>query len=44
MFNGDVLHGVIPGRGHVEGGGTDERRVTFMVAFWEDIKATVRSP
>lgn len=41
MFNGDVLHGVIPGREHVSGGNTDERRVTFMVAFWEDIKATV---
>jgi hypothetical protein len=38
MFDGRVLHGVIPGRGEVEAAST-ARRVTFMVAFWEDISA-----
>ena len=42
MFEGSVLHGVIPGRGFVPEG-AQGRRVTFMVAFWEDIKATVWS-
>ncbi|KAJ3101500.1 hypothetical protein HDU97_001315 [Phlyctochytrium planicorne] len=35
VFDGSVLHGVVPGRGvwpnHLD------RRVTFMVAFWDDI-------
>ena len=33
IFDGRVLHGVIPGRGVGPGG----RRVTLMVAFWEDL-------
>jgi len=33
VFDGHVLHGVIPGRGVGPGG----RRVTLMVAFWEDL-------
>lgn len=41
MFTGNVLHGVIPGRGQVPEG-NNARRVTFMVAFWEDIKGHVR--
>eukprot|EP00668_Euglena_longa_P046356 GGOE01062041.1.p1 GENE.GGOE01062041.1~~GGOE01062041.1.p1 ORF type:complete len:442 (+),score=71.21 GGOE01062041.1:54-1379(+) len=38
MFNGEVLHGVIPGRGVPCGGhpGKPSRRVTFMAAFWKD--------
>ena len=33
VFNGRVLHGVVPGKGVREG-----RRVTLMMAFWDDIK------
>jgi len=35
MFKGNVLHGVIPGRG-VAPAGTG-KRITFMVAFWKGI-------
>ncbi|KAJ3310091.1 hypothetical protein HDU76_003457 [Blyttiomyces sp. JEL0837] len=35
MFDGSVLHGVIPGRGTRD---ESNRRVTFMVAFWDKIK------
>jgi len=38
-FDGSVLHGVIPGRGVRP---VKARRVTWMVAFWEDIK--MRTP
>ena len=34
-FDGTVLHGVIPGKDFVEGGG---RRVTLMLAFWNSIR------
>ena len=33
-FDGRYLHGVVPGKGVQTG-----RRVTLMIAFWEDIKA-----
>jgi hypothetical protein len=33
VFDGRVLHGVVPGKGVREG-----RRVTLMMAFWDDIK------
>ncbi|KAI8809551.1 hypothetical protein BJ742DRAFT_771028 [Cladochytrium replicatum] len=36
VFDGSVLHGVIPGRGPAAS--RDARRVTFMVAFWADIR------
>jgi hypothetical protein len=32
-FDGRCLHGVVPGKGFREG-----RRVTLMMAFWEDIR------
>jgi len=35
VFDGSVLHGVIPGRGYVEKG---RNRVTLMVALWNDIR------
>ncbi|KAJ3211570.1 hypothetical protein HDU67_004425 [Dinochytrium kinnereticum] len=35
-FDGSVLHGVIPGRGFWPN--NEDRRVTFMVAFWDDIQ------
>mmetsp|Transcript_8621 Transcript_8621/g.13970 ORF Transcript_8621/g.13970 Transcript_8621/m.13970 type:complete len:345 (-) Transcript_8621:103-1137(-) len=35
VFDGKVLHGVIPGHGIVKKG---ERRVTFMCAFWKGLK------
>ena len=34
LFDGSVLHGVIPGRGYVGG----RHRVTLMVALWKDIR------
>jgi hypothetical protein len=34
-FDGTVLHGVIPGKDFVPGGG---RRVTLMLAFWNSIR------
>ena len=34
VFDGSVLHGVIPGRGYVG----QRKRVTLMVALWEDIR------
>ncbi len=34
VFDGSVLHGVIPGRGYVGG----RHRVTLMVALWADIR------
>ncbi len=37
IFDGKVLHGVIPGVGATPRAG--ERRVTFMVAFWRDISS-----
>lgn len=46
-FDGQVLHGVVPGKGVVViggggcgggGGGDGGRRVTLMMAFWEDIQ------
>ncbi|KAI8622370.1 hypothetical protein BC830DRAFT_1162989 [Chytriomyces sp. MP71] len=43
MFDGSVLHGVVPGRGYCERGAReDARRTSFMVAFWEeeDIQAS----
>ncbi len=36
MFDGSVLHGVLPGRGPAAAPGA--RRVTLMVAFWRDLK------
>jgi hypothetical protein len=42
MFDGSVLHGVIPGHGvpdqqlQHEGDGGDGRRITLMIAFWKD--------
>ncbi|CAN0148701.1 unnamed protein product, partial [Discosporangium mesarthrocarpum] len=60
IFDGGVLHGVIPGRGvpppssnaigspgvveqgQGQGQGQRQRRVTWMVAFWRDIKARPR--
>jgi len=35
IFKGNVLHGVIPGRSFTQN--PEKRRITFMVAFWEDI-------
>ncbi|GAX79285.1 hypothetical protein CEUSTIGMA_g6725.t1 [Chlamydomonas eustigma] len=40
MFDGSVLHGVIPGRGPSPKAG--EKRITFMVAFWRDIRVRAR--
>lgn len=34
IFDGKVLHGVIPGRGYVH----ERNRVTLMVALWRDIR------
>jgi len=34
LFDGKVLHGVIPGRGYVH----EKNRVTLMVALWKDIR------
>eukprot|EP00501_MAST-03F_sp_TOSAG23-6_P002303 GSMAST32.ASY1.ANO1.2405.1 assembled CDS len=41
MFDGGVLHGVIPGR---ENGQNvkSPRRITLMIAFWKDIKSRPR--
>ncbi|KAI9204353.1 uncharacterized protein BJ171DRAFT_474981 [Polychytrium aggregatum] len=36
VFDGSVLHGVIPGRSFRTN--PDERRITFMVAFWESVE------
>jgi hypothetical protein len=36
MFNGEVLHGVIPGKGYTLN--KDMRRITLMIAFWADVK------
>jgi len=36
MFDATTLHGVIPGAGHSTD--IDSRRITFMCAFWRDIK------
>ncbi|KAK3238681.1 hypothetical protein CYMTET_51323 [Cymbomonas tetramitiformis] len=36
MFDGKLLHGVVPGRGPVED--PSERRVSLMIAFWRDIQ------
>ena len=36
MFDGKMLHGVIPGRGPTMN--RDSRRITLMLAFWKDIK------
>lgn len=38
MFDGRVLHGVVPGRGHIPKAASD-RRVTFMIAFWEELSS-----
>ena len=41
MFDGGLLHGVVPGNGvapYDEAGGA-ARRVTLMIAFWGDIRA-----
>ncbi|KAJ1545186.1 hypothetical protein HK096_006685 [Nowakowskiella sp. JEL0078] len=35
VFDGSVLHGVIPGRGAPKN--SSKRRITFMVAFWKDV-------
>ncbi|KAG9407674.1 hypothetical protein AC1031_002392 [Aphanomyces cochlioides] len=35
VFNGKVLHGVVPGRGEPKTTHPSPRRVTFMVAFWD---------
>ncbi|PNH06875.1 hypothetical protein TSOC_006722 [Tetrabaena socialis] len=40
MFTGDVLHGVVPGRGPSPRPG--EHRITLMVAFWRDIQCRPR--
>jgi hypothetical protein len=36
LFNGDLLHGVVPGKG-LPPTGADGRRVTVMVALWEHV-------
>ena len=38
IFDGQVLHGVIPGRGQVMPLQSQRKRVTIMVALWEDIR------
>ena len=43
LFDGRVLHGVVPGNGAVahDGGvaeGSERRRITLMVAFWASIE------
>ena len=41
IFDGQVLHGVIPGRGHPtakSSSGANKKRVTVMVALWDDIR------
>jgi len=35
MFDGSLLHGVVPGRGFVSD--PKKCRTTFMIAFWKDI-------
>jgi len=37
MFKGNVLHGVIPGRGIPDPDTRTSKRITFMCAFWEGI-------
>jgi len=37
MFDGSVLHGVIPGQSFVSE--PQKRRITFMIAFWKEIVA-----
>ena len=37
MFDGRLLHGVIPGRGVAPAGGA-ARRITLMIAFWPHIR------
>ena len=40
LFDGKLLHGVVPGCGAVgrEGGSSGRRRITLMVAFWQTIE------
>jgi len=40
VFDGTVLHGVLPGRGLPDD--PSQRRTTFMIAFWKDVQAHVR--
>ncbi|CAM9724621.1 unnamed protein product, partial [Phaeothamnion confervicola] len=49
VFDGSVLHGVVPGRGlstdaQDSDRGGERRRVTFMCAFWEDLRLRPRRP
>ena len=40
VFNGDYLHGVVPGRVAVDGfdpESASRRRITLMISFWEDM-------
>lgn len=37
-FQGNLLHGVVPGAGVCPDGDAASRRVTFMVAFWKKIR------
>ncbi|KAJ3224318.1 hypothetical protein HDU81_008623 [Chytriomyces hyalinus] len=38
VFDGSVLHGVIPGKGVCSDAGSDEgRRTSFMIAFWDHV-------
>lgn len=39
LFDGRVLHGVVPGKGFEAK--EERRRMTFMTAFWNDIKCRV---
>eukprot|EP00955_Chlamydomonas_euryale_P114137 366256-Chlamydomonas_euryale.AAC.25 len=41
MFDGSVLHGVVPGHGPSPDPGG--RRVTFMIAFWRSVRMRPRS-
>eukprot|EP00941_MAST-03F_sp_MAST-3F-sp1_P003979 g3979.t1 len=43
MFHGSMLHGVVPGRGIPASSSEKNRRITLMVAFWEDIEFRPRS-
>lgn len=40
IFDGGLLHGVVPGRGlaEAEAGSSDCRRISLMVAFWPQIR------
>eukprot|EP00122_Pirum_gemmata_P000659 Pgem_evm1s584 len=42
MFDGNVLHGVIPGKGYKDN--CDARRMTLMAAFWPNIECRKNNP